>query len=270
LFIIPAIWGSVFTGLYYKSMKNSFENIFNKSIVEKMLYYYALCREYEYCMCNELNFYNKLILHSTRTANLFHTVESMIEKQGEWTWLYGDSMNESWNVIKDYFDVPGWGIKDYPQDMLFTWIDDNISQVEDMYIFNFTCGDFIQSPIETLYRKKGDCEDFTILGASLFESCGYETMTATINDKNVNVTSEPKFYENFNHAFFFVKQNYTGDHSIPNYWSFKDNNETWLLVDIIWCHSFGGTAEWLTGYTDRTSRNFEDWNDIMNIKEVIN
>ncbi|MBN1329831.1 MAG: hypothetical protein JXA54_10190 [Candidatus Heimdallarchaeota archaeon] len=268
LFIVPSIWGSIYTGLYYRSVNNSFENILTKSIVEKMLYYYTLCREYEYNPCNELDYYIKLILHSSRTVNLFHTVESMIEKQGSWNWFYGDSMNESWNVIENYFAIPGWGTEDYPPETLFTWIDDNISPVKDMSIFNFTCGDFIQSPIETLYRKKGDCEDFSILGASLFESCGYETMVATIYDTNVNLTVISEFYEEFPHAFFFVKQNYTGDHSIYNYWSFKDKNEPWLLVDILWCHSFGDMALWMTNYTDRSSRYFEDWYDLIEIKEV--
>ncbi len=269
LIVFLLLFGTSYSIKFYKLRHNVFELSFNNSPVEKMLYYYTLCREFEYNPPDHLNYYSKLILHCTNKTNLFNKVEEMISEQGTWEWLYGDSMNESWNVLDNYFGVPGWGYNNYPASNFFEYIKENVDPSEDDDIANLMIGDFIQSSIETLVRGKGDCEDFAILGASTHVSAGYETMVAIFHDNNVNITATDDFYKNFNHAFYFIKMNDTGEYSSGNYWSFKDSNTTWLLVDIMWCPSFGSQPTWISAYPERTSRYFEDWNDTMNVKEVL-
>ena len=253
---------------FYKLRNNIFELSFNNSPVEKMLYYYAVCREIEYDKYFELDYYSKLILHCTNKTNLFPEVELRISEQSSWEWLYGDSMNESWNIIDSYFNVPGWGISNYTVWYFFDYIRSIIAPYNDDDIASIINGDFIQSSIETLFRRKGDCEDFAILGSSMHVSAGYETMVASLRDSNLNITATEEFYEDFYHIFYLIKMNDTGEYSSSNFWSFKDSNSTWLLVDIMWCPNFGNQPLWISAYPERTSRYFEDWDDIMNFKEV--
>ncbi len=258
----------IYSVKFYRLRHNVLDLSFNNSPVEKMLFYYALCSEIEYIPFFDLNYYCKLILHCTNNTNLFNKVESMISEQGTWEWLYGNSMNESWSVIDNYFGIPGWGYKDYLVSVFFDHINSRIIASEDEDIANFMIGDYVQSSIETLVRGKGDCEDFAILGASCHVSAGYDTMVAILQDSDVNITATDEFFDNFNHAFYFVRLNDTGIYSASNFWSFKNSNTTWYLVDIMWCPFFGSQPTWISAYSDRTSRYFEDWDDIMNVKEV--
>jgi hypothetical protein len=57
---------------------------------------------------------------------------------------------------------------------LFYYVRDTIKYVKDPRLTELDF-DYIQSPLETLERKAGDCDDHTVLLASLLESIGYST-----------------------------------------------------------------------------------------------
>jgi len=256
------------TTLYIIEKNNSWDKIVNNlPLLDRMLFYYEYCREYNFSSKKEwFDFSVNLILHATKQDNAFSNIDQYFESKG-WEWLYGDSMNDSWICVEEFLSYCyRWSGNNTSND-IFRWLSSNIFYEYDGILVggdeNLTI-EYIQSPLEVLFRKKGDCEDLAILGAAMFENNGFNTMIATINDPSYeNKINET--LEGLNHAFFFIEI----DHYNDNLWFFEDEDRYWFLIDIEWMRGdIGSTPSWFYHYTNKT-RCFNDWFDIMNLREII-
>jgi hypothetical protein len=271
IIIIISILASVyFTKLSY------LQTIKQMPITDKMAFYYQKCRQ-DYAgktSDSKTTFGANLILHSTNQYNAFSDTEHYFRYYNFWE--KGSSMADNWAglqrityIFDDYLNFTGEDIH--------KWIDDEINYRSDglLKLEPSSSEDFFQSPIETITRKKGDCEDYAILSGAIFEKNNYETMFAIIHDLNTTKTlgncSFSENYANFVHAFIFVKVN-TEAYSEDRLWYFeKDGVKEWLAVDILWSEEFGEKVDWLESYNNQNYGNslcFSEWEEILTVKEV--
>lgn len=81
--------------------------------------------------------------------------------------------------------------KDYSCEVskIYNWVKDNIRFTRDPNRV-----EMLRSPLITLNRRNGDCDDHTILISSLLQSIGYPT-------RAVIVATQPQYKDAFNHIF---------------------------------------------------------------------
>jgi len=232
--------------------------------LDKMMLYFEYCRRLSSYINNDekLAFYVDLILHASKQHNAFTEVDTIFE-ENNWNFVTGNSMDEVWYCVNNYFSyMTRWNGSNEIYEVFSTacYIDYRFDNETLGIIGNDI--DYIQSPLETIYRDGGDCEDLAIYGATLFENNGYNTLIAIIHDDAYPYTEEKT--NGLHHAFFFVEM----DHYADKFWYFEDETRYWFLMDIDWMrYDVGITPSWLYKYPNRTLC-FNDWADIMNWKEV--
>lgn len=237
-------------------------------IIDRMTLYYQSCRNKALTSTwfYHLQFYIDLIFHNTRQSNAFTEIDKQFESYPSWNWLYGNSMNDSWFSITNHLDdMDKWNGSHSIVD-LFSFIYNHVSPYEDDFNYGpHYAKDFVQAPLETLYRGMGDCEDYSILGSAIFENNGYETLIASISD-----SSNERFGENgLQHVVFFVKMSGSGSRT----WFLEEDNSYWFLIDVPFMrdeyeyYSIEFDPIWIDDYPSKTL-NFSDWTNIMSFKIV--
>ena len=244
--------------------------LFVKSLplVEKMTFYYHLAR----MICFDHSTYEtmavtgaEMILHSSNQYNAFSIVDTMLADYDFFE--YGDSMDDAWKVVENTFAVsqdggPTWldcwsGTND--EATLFNWVKNNIDYTYDsIYSYGRTYEfDIFLSAMEMLKMKRGDCDDFSILLATMLENNGFDTAFVTVHDMD-----HPDWQPGgLHHAFIFAKIDPL-DYLGANLWSFGGDYE-WLIVDVTpgWTSNIGQNPSWLQYYFDES---FTDWGSIFN------
>jgi hypothetical protein len=232
--------------------------------IDQMMLYYEFCRAITpHKTQNErLEFYVNLILHASKQYNAFTEVDEIFANNN-WEFVTGNSMEEVWYCVNQYFNhMSRWNGTHELHEVFST------ACKIDYRFDNDTLGiignniDYIQSPLEIIYRDGGDCEDLAIFGATLFENNGYNTLIANIHDDNYPYSEEET--NGLHHSFFFVEMDSYAD----KFWYFEGDTRYWFLFDIDWMrYDIGSTPSWLNKYPNRTLC-FNYWSDIMYWKEV--
>ena len=192
-------------------------------------------------------------LSGGRERHAFLTSELTLHKRGTIDWSKGTAQAAAFidpsdenvnavakNILKKYEDDPGAAIPG----------EENLSQA--MQIFNalgemgiyyekdpenpyakaYKSLDKIYYPVETLQRKKGDCDDTSILYAALLESCDIPTAlvavpghllmmldTGILESDRENLLPEASIYYPFNGSFWIpVETTLLADKSFLNAW----------------------------------------------------
>lgn len=261
LIITTLLIGSTTTlGIFFGlESKKSWENgISELPPIDKLMLYYTYCRELR---INNLYFEVDLILHSSQQFNAFGEVDALFEKNN-WNWVTSNSMEEVWFCINLHYPfIDHWNGSNDMHDIFYDINYLPYIYDEDILGLDDTNTEYIQAPIEMLHRRGGDCEDIAILGATIFENNGFNTIIASIRDVNYpgNDTGDGEL----NHAVFFVEV----DSYHEKLWYFDGEDRYWFLIDLFWMEDIDLTPTWVTHYSNR-SLSFSDWTDIMDTKEV--
>ena len=173
---------------------------------------------------------------------------------------FGNNTMSLSNIIMDLiFDyvLPFWGGKDKSGTYL-QWIDDIIDECESEigyeYDSDITLGqeyfpyDHIKFPVETAFRRRGDCEDQAIFTSAFLETCGQETAIILIHD--------PDYNDGFYHAALIL---HITDIFWFNFWyPLADlyslggidpySGYSWCFIDPTWDINFGSTPSWVSHY----------------------
>ena len=242
-------------------------------LLDKMTFYFSLCRYV--CFdhsANQLmaNTGADMILHASQQYNAFSEVDDILDEYDFFE--FGGSMQDAWTTIENVFCVsqdgfsPAWldcwdGTNDEAD--IFTWVKDHIDYTLDsVALYNRAAPfDLFLSPLEMLKYKRGDCDDFSILTATMMENNGYDTKFTIVND-NDHGDWQP---DGLHHAFIFVKIN-PADYGGSYLWDFGEGYD-WLIVDATpgWAANIGDTPSWLQWYIDNS---FTDWMSVFTIAEV--
>jgi len=104
-----------------------------------------------------------------------------------------------------------------------------------------------QFPYETLYRRKGDCEDQAILLATLLRIVGYDSALVRFAD------SRKDFY----HVICVVKTT-TQDARTPLFRFGRYTNEgySWKILDPAYNHSYHQLPKWVNNYRTKNGYTF--------------
>jgi len=221
-------------------------------LCDKMTFYYHICRMYLYPQMGTFEFAKNIILHSSKQANYLGDVDDMLDEYDFWD--FGSSMEDAWQATTNIYSgwLSYWSGLNWEED-IFDWIrftSGIIYQYDSLYTFNRTYwGDYFKFPLEMLNNRAGDCDDFSILGATMFENNGYDVKFATIHDNTY-------YPGGLNHAWLWVNIDY--DRWTSNYdgnpiWTFNGGlTYEWLIVDLTpnWQGSIWQKPAWLTWYYD--------------------
>lgn len=283
-FIVSLSWGGVMTGLYVtkdEETESSWDIESSLPLTEKMALYYHCCRMWEYgsqTINNMLSFAEKLILHSSFQYSHFTKTDKIFDENN--VWLYGNSMQENWNAIENIFCVPQVSSRNTSDPYLtvwsgdktiqeiFDWIKRSISYTSDDITDygNDNHFDLFLSPIETLTRRKGDCEDFAILSSTIFENNGYETIFALINDDNYSYIED-----GLHHALIFIKLDNPELFTEDELWYYAGEEKEWYPIDIVWTDEPFEEIPYIQYYIEssiKTNKCFRTWEDILDIIEI--
>ena len=224
-------------------------------LCDKMTFYYHICRMYLYPQMGTFEFAKNIILHSSKQANYLSDVDDMLDEYDFWD--YGSSMEDAWQATTNIYSgwLSYWSGLNWEED-IFDWIrftSGIIYQYDSQYTFNRTYwGDYFKFPLEMLNNRAGDCDDFSILGATMFENNGYDVKFATIHDSTY-------YPGELHHAFLWVN---VGEARIdsnrpflnPNVkWRFDVRDDyDWLIVDLTpgWQDTIWKKPGWLKWYYD--------------------
>ena len=237
-------------------------------LIDKMTFYYHLARMVCFDHTSDQTTADSgadMILHGSNQYNAFGIIDTMLADYDFFE--YGDSMDDAWVTIGNTFAVsqddfsPAWldcwsGSND--ETTLFNWVKNNIDYTLDSvygYGRSYTFDIFL-SAMEMLKMKRGDCDDFSILLATMMENNGFETIFGIIHD-NAHPDWQPG---GLHHAFIWVQIDPL-DYPTANLWSFGGDYD-WLIVDVTpgWTGNIGENPSWLQHYYDTA---FSDWGSIF-------
>jgi len=178
-------------------------------------------------------------------------------------------MNDAWEAVENIFCVSQdgfsppwldcWNGTGITEAEIFNWIKANIDYTLDSVLtFNRpTYFDFFMSALEMLKYKRGDCDDFSILAATMYENNGYDTYFGLVNDNN-----HPDWQPGgLHHAFIWLQVDPL-DYPTSVLWALDGGEYNWLIVDVTpgWTANIGETPSWLQWYIDHS---FTDWGSIF-------
>jgi len=243
-------------------------------LLDKMSFYYSMCR-YLYFdhSTNPLMVQSgvDLILHSSAQYNVFSELDTLLDDFDFWE--FGDSISDAGTAIMNIFCVsqdgssPEWLDCWYGSNSesdIFQWVKNHID-----YTLDAVCNygrpysfDLFLSALETLKYKRGDCDDFSILLATMMENNGFDTYFAMVRDPD-HGEFQP---DGLHHAFTFVKIN-PASYPTSVLWALDGGPYEWLIVDVTpsWTANIGDTPAWLQWYIDTA---FSDWGSIFTYEHV--
>jgi hypothetical protein len=220
-------------------------------MLDKMSYYYHLCRmNFDPWTDSRLVFARNLILHGSRQYNGFYNdIDIVLEEYNFFD--YATSVLEAWVAITHCLGDWMLDIANFNFDLetIFDWVTGNIEyryDDETAYGRDYTI-DLYLSALETLKYRCGDCDDYAILGGTLFEDSSIDAYFANIHD-------DMYYPGELHHAFLWVHCDYTEwqQKAISNpIWSFNGGTTyEWLLCDLTagWQQSIWHEPQWLTWY----------------------
>jgi len=159
-------------------------------------------------------FYNKsfLMARSPGYKGIEETVVVMAELINNY--------KKNLDVRKKAIEIVGnsRSIKDQAE-KIFNWIKKNINYVRDIYFV-----ETLQTPVQTMKIKAGDCDDFSILAGSLLESIGIpvDIVVAGYGKK-----------PDFRHVFlniYFKGQRIAFDPTMKNKMGLRSSNATHFII----------------------------------------
>ncbi len=145
-----------------------------------------------------------------------------------------------WPSIEDnYYDIRGTYLSSDAYDVILnvldiidiSYYDNDVDKVEKILDFIYANIEYVEDindeflfPVETLTFKSGDCDDFAILAAALFEEVGIESAIGFF-------TNESKDYD---HCMVLVKLSDLGEYG---YWYYDDltnydlSKGQWIIIE---------------------------------------
>jgi hypothetical protein len=234
-------------------------------MLDKMSYYYHLCRmNFNPFQQSYMTFGRNLILHGSRQYNGFYSdIDTVLSNYNFFD--YSSSMTEAWTAVTQC--LGDWmldiGHFNYNLETIFNWVTSHITyryDDETAYNRNYPI-DLFLSALETLKYRCGDCDDYSILGGTLFEESNIDVHFATIHD-------DTYYPDELHHAFLWVHCNRDDweQKAVSNpIWTFNGGDSyEWLLCDLTsgWQQSIWHEPGWLTWYDDNDISSSE-WMDFV-------
>ncbi|MGC9781289.1 MAG: hypothetical protein HZR80_18755 [Candidatus Heimdallarchaeota archaeon] len=238
-------------------------------ICDKMTFYYHICRSYLYPQIGPLEFAKDLILHSSYQVNYLSAVDDILEEYDFWE--FGSSMDDAWEATTNVYSgwLSYWSGLNWEEE-IFDWIrftSGIVYQYDSQYSYNRNYNfDYFKAPLEMLNNRAGDCDDFSLLGGTMFENNGYDVKFAVIHD-DIYYPGE------LHHAWLWVNVDYdrwTSNFDGNPIWTFNGGlTYEWLIVDLTpnWQGSIWQKPGWLAWYADNgvTSSMWRPLEDSINV-----